>query len=265
MTTSQITKQQQNILTHLYQHRFLNRPQIQTFLNHKTHNRINGWLKDLYENKYIERIYSSQFGENTKPAIYSIGPNGIRFLKAQNDLYPISVRRLYREVDRSENFIARCILLANICLTLRHANDDHAPIDTQYVVTTGVDILAEQNQFHFLGDTKPHLVITKRIHGLQPSHSLVEVFDLTLPAYAIRKRLRAYFDLYAGGEWEQNIGDIFPNILIICPTVAMLISAKRFARKFYEEHQDPDDLNVWFTTVDKLKASGITGEIWEVI
>ena len=263
MTTSQITKQQQNILTHLYQHRFLNRPQIQTLLNHKTHNRINGWLKDLYENKYIERIYSRSFGENTKPAIYSIGPNGIRFLKAQNDLSPISVRRLYREADRSENFIARCILLADICLTLHDADDNHSPTEPQYAFTTGVDILAEQNQFHFLGDTKPHLVITKRVHGSQPSYSLVEVFDSTLPAHAIRKRLRAYFDLYAGGEWEENIDEVFPNVLIICPTVAALISAKRYARKINEDHQSPDDLNIWFTTVDKLKVSTITGEIWE--
>jgi DNA-binding PadR family transcriptional regulator len=77
MTIQRITKQQQTILTYLYHYRFLNRTHIQNFLKHKTHNRINTWLKDLNEQGYVDRYYSTTYGENTKPAIYSIGPNGV--------------------------------------------------------------------------------------------------------------------------------------------------------------------------------------------
>src|SRR4030081_3582793 len=107
MTIWHITKQQQTILTYLYCYRFLTRINIQNILNHKTHNRINNWLKDLREKGYVERIYSTTYGEHTKPAIYSIGPNGVSFLKEQNNLSSLQVQTLRRQTKRSKGFIDR--------------------------------------------------------------------------------------------------------------------------------------------------------------
>jgi hypothetical protein len=262
MTTQQLTKQQKNILTLIYKHRFLNRPQIQTLLNHKTHNRINGWLKDLYENKFIERIYSHQFGENTKPAIYSIGPAGIRFLKSQNEIPPEALRRLYREPDRSAGFRDRCQYLADICITLHKANTAADQTEPLYEYATEIELLSPDSQFHFLADTKPELVVAKHELGSEPAYSLVNSIELTTPPYAAQKHLRDYFALYASNGWEENMDVPFPNVVIVCPNVDGLIRFKRYARKLLEDNQQPD-LNIWFTTADKLKAGGITGNIWE--
>ena len=81
MTLPPITKQQQAILTLIYNYRFLNRIQIQAFLHHKNKKTINTWLPDLVEKDYLKRIYSKGFSENTKPAIYYISTNGIQFVK----------------------------------------------------------------------------------------------------------------------------------------------------------------------------------------
>jgi len=263
MTTPQITKQQQTILTHLYQYRFLNRTQIQSFLNHKTHNRINSWLKNLYENNFVKRIYSSNFGENTKPAIYSVGPNGIRFLKSQANLPPEQVRKLYRESDRSENFVNRCVMLADICLTLRAAasTGGASGVTTTYTFSTAADIADAENELHLLQHMKLQLIITKQEGPSSHSYSAIEVFDPTIPNYAIRNRLRAFLGLY--DDWARKIGEHFPSLLIICPTKAGMIYAKRYAKKLLDEIERPNDLKIRFTTVDKLKASGATGEIWE--
>ena len=50
-----ITKKQETILTLIFTFRFINSKQIQEFLQHKDHRRINSWLKDLTEKEYVER------------------------------------------------------------------------------------------------------------------------------------------------------------------------------------------------------------------
>lgn len=55
MAKKLLTKIQQTILTLLFTFRFINSKQIQQFLQHKDHKRINSWLKDLEEKGYIVR------------------------------------------------------------------------------------------------------------------------------------------------------------------------------------------------------------------
>src|ERR1035437_3492074 len=113
-----ITEKQEDILLHLYKYRFLNRIQIQKFLNHKHHKRIIDWLNDLTKREYIGRIYSNKFGENTKPAIYYLKLNGIGFIKTVFNYPSEYLMRFYRNPDRSEDFIDQCILMGDIALTL---------------------------------------------------------------------------------------------------------------------------------------------------
>ena len=72
MKLSSITNKQQEILKLLYKYRFLNRIQIQQLMNHKDKKRVIVWLRDLRKKQYIEWIYSTDFVEKTKPAIYYI-------------------------------------------------------------------------------------------------------------------------------------------------------------------------------------------------
>src|SRR5450830_1672307 len=113
MTLPKITNKQQEILTLIYQFRFLNRVQIQTLLNHKDYKTINQWLKDLTDKEYINRIYSNKPGENMKPAIYYLSLNGIRCLKAL-EFSSVQLKKLNREKERSESFISKHILIADI-------------------------------------------------------------------------------------------------------------------------------------------------------
>ena len=51
----QISNKEKEIIKLIYQFRFLNRIQIQNFLNHKHHSQTNIWLKDLNQKQYINR------------------------------------------------------------------------------------------------------------------------------------------------------------------------------------------------------------------
>src|SRR5581483_3667488 len=96
-----------------------NSQQIQKFLRHKDHRRINTWLKDLTQKEYLIRDYNPVFGQLTKPAVYSLSINGRTVLKK---LYPfISKKHLQRMADdrtRSKGFRIHCQILADIYLIL---------------------------------------------------------------------------------------------------------------------------------------------------
>src|ERR1035437_1535408 len=111
-----ITTKQQAILKLLYRYRFLNRIQVQALMGHKNNRRIAQWLKDLRDKQYVEWIYDgNNFALKTKPAIYYLSLNGIRFLRAADEYPPEELRKRYRESSRQPDFIARCLLIADCC------------------------------------------------------------------------------------------------------------------------------------------------------
>ncbi len=264
MTIPYITPKQQEIIKLHYQYRFINTNQIQSFLEHKNKKTISIWLKDLREKHYLEWQYSNKFGENTKPAIYHTGINGVRFLKTQDDYSMAVIQKLYRDGEREEPFIQRCVLIADASLNLVSKNTKTP--DVTFSFETASDYANESSRFHFLTETEiePLLSFTKQKNS-KKTYYLVDVIDITLPTYKVRKKLRNYFDFYQSSEWEENVSKTFPIILFICPTKANLIYAKRYIKKLFEENQYPDNLHIRFATVDEVKEFGITGEIWEEV
>jgi len=260
MTTPYITNKQQEIINIISRFRFLNRLHTQRFLNHKDYKTINMWLKDLVTKEYLIRIYDDHtFGQNTKLAIYYTGINGIRFLKTQDEYLPELIRKLYRDKDRSENFINQCLLLADACLTLRDQSKD----ELSYQFKIESDYISPDSPFNFLQELHPSLIFTKQKHKTTKRY-LVESLEPTLPRYSIRKRMRDYLDFYFSNEWENHMGNKpFPVILVICSSKAILITTKRYTKKLLEDNQEPEDLHIRFATIDEVKEHGITGEIWE--
>ena len=265
-----ITQKQQEITLLHYRFRFLNRLQIQKFLNHKDKKTINMWLKDLTAKEYLKRIYDPDtFGENTKLAIYFTGINGIRFFKIQEHLSPAIIRKLYTENKRKEPFIERCILLGDICLNLlKEANGQ-----VSYSFETASDYALDDSPFHFLttelGDHAPDLVYIQETTKQKGSkkktktYYLVSIIDATLPVYKRRSRIKKYLELYFTNGWENNINTPFPILRFISPTKAAMIKTKRSIKKLLEQNQDPEDFHIQLTWADQIKQHGVISDIWE--
>jgi hypothetical protein len=271
--THKITTKQQEILKLLYKYKFLDRKQIQAFLNHKYHKRINDWLKDLTQKEHLNRIYSNKFGENTKPAIYYLGLNGIRFLKTQDDCSTEVLRKFYRMKDRSNDYIEKSLLVGKIVLDLNAAaNHSQEPSEENalsYSVATSTDLANPDYRFNFITECKPDLLI-KRLKNkktgkrTKSDYFLFAIIAPTLPRYSIRKQVKDFIELYDGYEWD-DIGGTFPTIMIVCPNLSILIYTKRMTKRLLEDEDNPDDLHIQLTTTDKIKEHGVTGEIWEII
>lgn len=294
-----LTKKQQEILRLLYSFRFLNRIQIQALLGHKDPKTINLWLRDLRTKGYVEWIYSTHFAEKTKPAIYYLGLNGVRYLRTltrvvegeDNDTVivpayqPEELRKRYKEPTRSQTYIDRCILIADCAIALERedAANETKGKKLRYYYQTEAAYLLERSYYHFVLDIDDELIRPNLIFCQDKLNKdgkeeatvesyVLEVFDPTLPRYRMKKRLSDYVKLLddEGDTWqEQTNTDRLPIVLFVCPRTSDLIYAKRRTRKliadaWYWEDEDVEKPRVRFTTVDKLKEHGLlAGEIWE--
>ncbi|MFO0886656.1 MAG: replication-relaxation family protein [Candidatus Saccharimonadales bacterium] len=277
-----ITYKQRTILDLLYTHRFLTRIQLQTFLKHKDKKTINLWLKDLRDKEYINWIYNKDhFAEKTKPAIYYLGINGIRHMQNM-DFHPSEeIHKRYREHERSQTFIDRCLLLADVCLELDNERNGTYYTTTCYYYETEADYHSEM-RYHFMSESeliRPDLCIAQSEDDTDDSIGdpdttvasyLLEIFDPTLPRYRLRNKLKKYVQYLEEelDEWDEQTGeDPRPTILLVCATLTDLIYAKRRTKGLMAEiweYDDEDRPHVRFTTAEKLRKNGLLAEeIWE--
>jgi hypothetical protein len=259
-----ITPKQQAILKLLYKYRFLNRIQIQKLLNHKDKRRIISWLKDLRDKQYVDWHYNAtDFIAKSKPAIYYLVLNGIRYLK-NLDSYPNEeLRKRYKEPGRTQIFIDRCLLVADCTIILRHKSVG----DVSYAVVLPADYADPDSEYDFLNELKPHLCFIKQ-NDEQTTSYLLEVLDPLMPRYAIRKRIKDYVEYLASGDWQdETVYDEPPVILVACPTIADLIYAKRRAKKEVEDNDlsEEEAARIRFATIEKVKQLGVTARIWEEV
>ncbi len=297
MTLPKLTKKQQEILRLLYRFRFLNRIQIQAFLEHKDPKTINMWLRDLRAKGYVEWIYSTHFAEKTKPAIYYLSLNGVRHLRTLTTTNkeedsgemvvspyypPEELRKRYKEPTRSQTFIDRCVLVADCALALEQdtANETKGK-KLRYYYQTEADYLLERSYYHFVLESEliqPHLIFCQDKISKDDKEEatiesyILEVFDPTLPRYRMKKRLGDYVKFLddEGNEWQDETStEQLPIVLFVCPRMSDLIYAKRRTRgliaKAWEwEDDDVERPRVRFTTVEALQKHGVFGKgIWE--
>lgn len=259
-----ITTKQQEILKLIYRYRFLNRTQIQALLKHKDKRRIISWLKDLREKQYVDWRYdATNFIAKSQPAIYHLSINGIRYLRDAGEHPNEELRKRYKESNRTQAFIDRCLLIADCCIALQAKNNSQL----QYSWTLPANYADPDHEYSFLNELKPHLCFIKE-DGDQTTCYLLEVLDPLMPRYAIRKRIKDYVEYLASGDWQDETRYHEPPIVLIaCPTVADLLYAKRRAKKEIEDNDlDEDEASrIRFVIIDKIKQFGAVAKIWEEV
>jgi len=258
MTLPKITNKQIEILNLIYKYRFLNRTQIQAFLNHKYHKRIIDWLKDLTEKEYLNRIYPNSAVIVMSPTIYYAGINAIRYFKLldlDNNTY---LKKLYRDNERTENFIAEQLLIADSGLHLIERNKKR---EIHYEFLTAADVTSN-SIYKFMEDLSPQLIYTRKTKSEFKQFVLV-ILDSAQPKYMIKKKMKSYIELFFTNEWEENVGQPFPIILFSCQTKALMIYTKRTMRWLLDDYQNPEEFEAWFATNDDVREQGISAEIWE--
>ncbi len=243
MQHTHITNKQKEILLLLYRFRFLNRLHIQTLLNHKTPITINNWLKDLTEKQYIHRIFKRSWTENSVPAKYYIAKYGIRFLKTQPNCKPEYLKKLYREKDRSQQFIDRCLFIADIYLRHIKDNSNNTPAHSFYTQS-------DYTPTSIIRDIHPDFVILTGKEDAQ-RFALYQLFPEGIPRYAVRKRIEQYMTFLTKGEGS----DLPASLSLIIQSEALYKYLLRHIQKILED--ESINVPIYLATYDQVAQRGI--------
>jgi len=253
MTYLYPTQKQHELITLIYRFRFLNRIQLQALLHHKDKRRINAWLKELTENKYLGRIYSIKLLENTKPAIYYLSHAGILYVRDRGIATEHQLKKYYEDNNRSQKFIDHSLLLGTVYLQLLQGQKKGD--DVQFLTRV------EFGESEALQEIHPSAYYAKR----KTKHYFVELFDAGMPRYAIRGRIRQYIQFYWSASWEQETKAKFPTVLLISSTEQIQRFLWKFISATCEEEGEMENLVFSLTTKTLLETQGMYGKIWRTI
>jgi len=282
-----ITNKQKEIIDLVFKFRFINRHQIQKLFNHKDARRINTWLKDLVSKNYLGRIYSTKLLENTKPAIYFLGNNGIIFIRSnKGEEYLVEneqldfkhMKKFYEDKNASLTFINHSIVICEFYNQLKEVERNSKKDALEYDVQTKTEmwIYKQLHNNHDEDFTKtkqsiPDLYIEKVKNPydktLQTQTFFLELFDSHVPRYAIVYKIKQFIKLIEEGSWKQyaNMDGKCPIFLLIFPHYRKLNLVIQKIWEQLEQNYESDDITILTTTYQKAITKGITDNIWTKI
>jgi len=200
---------QKEILLLIYRYRFLSRIQIQSLLQHKQYNRVIKWLNELSDNKYLVRYYLKSI--NSKPAVYSLGSNGRKYLRENAKVYKIQVRllnRIWYEKNTTYEFRNRLQFIAHVYLSLLVLTKKTGATVKFY---TAVDLEGMKYLPHTLPDC--YFSITEK--SCSSKRFFLVTFRPNMIDRDILKRVSVYFSYYKRGYWQRYNKNPFPEIIFI--------------------------------------------------
>jgi hypothetical protein len=260
-----ITKTQKEIIEKLiYRYRFLTRTHIQHLLFHKHPAKINIWLKDLTEKKYLNRIYSKTIGENIKPAIYYIDTNGIRLMKQNDPDNSKYQQNLYYEKKRSQLFQSHCFTFVDFSRNLlAYAKEQNK----KATLLTKADFPKEDttDTYDIFKLLKPDGFYTYSGTGIAKA-CFIEIVDEITPAFALRKKIHRYIQASQELDWEQLSPDKFPSVIFVLPSEKKMESLKRAIKRVRNEIDDIETsmvLRCNLTLASKIQKQPIASSIWQ--
>jgi hypothetical protein len=251
MENHTITNKQSEILTLLYKFRFLNRKQIQTMLNHKYPSRIFNWLDELKEKEYLNYSYQKNF--DNLPAVYSLGKNGMKYLRRDKSIGK-KIDKVRKEAKCSTRFIDHCLFIADIHLSLlSFAQSNKAKLNF-YTKTdlSGVEhLISPHPDAYFAIEAKNGNI--KRY--------ILEIFNENLRTNILRQRVKAYLTYYDSDDWQDNTNKPFPEIILVCPTVKL----KNHIYFYLKNKLDRKEPIFYLSVKENIAINGLVPEVLEKV
>lgn len=225
-----LTNRQFQILLLIYKFRFLTKHQIQQTLGHKSSQRINSWLNDLFEQGYLGRHFVKEKRAFSLPAVYFLGLEGRKALLGHEDVKNSLLKRVYKEKSMSKSFQDKCMYIADLYCDLLKKHQ-------QVIFYTKSDLAL----FDFMPEKLPDAYI-KIKDNKKSKRYFLEIFDAGMPKYAVKARIEQYIEYYQDDEWEKATGYEFPEVHISCGAPKI----KKYCIRLLEEIEDIDGVSVSF-------------------
>ena len=264
----------------LYTFRFLNSKQIQEFLKHKDHRRINSWLKDLVTKGYIGRDFKPVYGILTKPAVYYLTALGRKDIKEGHVYHsPNYLRKISRDNKSSKAFRIKCQIIADWYLTTILNDDtsvdktkvgidiidhlelilangsqnikDSVPLNKQSFPSNKVQFFTSSHypDFPLLTNIKQDAYLRKKTsQGID--HGLLFVLDAYIPRFLLRYTIKKIFDTLEEEVWEEQSKSV--QFYFLCPNNQIIIYMRRLLTQPLENYWGSKPITFLFTTRNQL-------------
>lgn len=253
MKIKPITYKQLEIIIFLYRFRFLTVYKFQRLLNHKSHDRIRIWLNDLLDKGLIGKIKSEELPNI--PAYYFLENGGIKILRDQEDIYKPSLKKLYEEGQRTQKFIDSSLFIVHIYLKFKELCEDK-----KFRFKTKI----EMEKSDFLPEHLPDAYISIQEKKKAFKRYFLFLFDEGTPQGVMEAKIKEYIRYSCEGQWEENTGHPFPDILIICPTYYSKDKLQKSIIKLIEDEGE-EDISFYLITKQNIEESGVKQEVWEKV
>jgi hypothetical protein len=295
MSKKIITNKQNIILTLIYIFRFLNSKQIQEFLNHKDHRRINSWLKDLTDKGYLERDFKPVYGILTKPAVFNLTAAGRTYIRnIYQYSFPKYLKKISRDKKSSKGFRIKCQILADWYLELNQDNsiEKKGGENNNKKSKTGINILdlvANQLTVYEVPDKIPLNTVQFFTSAFYPdfvllkslkqdayirrrttkgiNHGILFVLDAYIPRFLLRYTLQRIFDNLNDEPWEdESINNI--QFYFLCPNNQIIIYMRKLLPSHLQNYYGSKVVKFNFATRNLLykKKSGKIDQIpWKTM
>ena len=235
-TVYKLKNREKEIIDNLLRFRFLNRPQIQTMLNHKYKEKVIRWLNNLTKRGYIFRIYSKEFA--AVPSIYCLNKGSVPYLK-EKGIEERIIKRFYKEITRSQTFRDRSILIADIYLNLQKQTRK-----ASLNFYTQMDL---ENIDH-LPNNPPHAYFSIKVKNKLTKRYFLEVFDPQPPRFWMIERVGQYIEYFQSYEWQDNASTKFPEVILVAPDE----KSERYLKKQVREQSEDEEILFRITTWKRL-------------
>lgn len=252
-TSPSITKTQKQIIFFLLKFRFITVFQLQKYLNHKNHHRINEWLNDLEDKRYVSKVKDSK--DITKPYIYCLSSGARSFFKESEKCDETFLNRLYKEKNLTQSFKNHCLNILDIYLFFLPQKEKDTKLHFLTLQDlTGYDYLPEDLDAYIAVESKDS---TKRY--------FLEVFDdYKKSAGQGRFAVRKYINYCEEGSWQANTQNSpFPAILFVQPDERRKKHIYHYGKAKLEKTFE--DISLFQTTQDSIKYSKGKINIWQKV
>ncbi len=250
-----ITNKQKEILILIYKFRFLTTNHLQIILNHKNPHRIQAWLKDLTDKKYIQRHYSRKtFSDGSKPAVYYLASQARHILKDQKDVSSKELDKVYKENKRSQKFISHCLSIVDIFLFFESQKKSN---ESLHFFTKGM-----LGEFAHFPDPLPDAYFAvKTVQKV--NRYFLDLFEEYTPSFVVRARIKNYLTYSESRRWYEHTNSSVPTILLVLPNERVKKHIYWYAKSLLQKTFN-DDPALFLAVKDNLVSQN-KGIVWQKV
>ena len=91
----------------------------------------------------------------------------------------------------------------------------------------------------------------------------LDIIDDNMPRFAIRYKVRRYFEYFDSNLWQDGRDDPFPSVRIICPH----LSLKKYLHKFIIRTLEEEfaEINFYLALEEQISLENSKTDIWEQV